>query len=110
MTHEYTLLVNGTVLPGDGAEPCEALAWAHETILAVGSTSAIDAISRGDSTRIDLHGAFVVSPGGRILEPGEPANLDVLEGDPRLPGGSRTLATVRGGRVTQGSLRALRGS
>ena len=121
VTHEYTLLVNGTILPGSDAArgshaapgphaaPAQAIAWAHDTILALGTTDEVDAVSRGDSTRVDLHGTFVVPLGDEVLEPGAPANLRLLDRDPRLPGSAaRTLAIVRAGHVTQGSLRARR--
>jgi adenosylcobyric acid synthase len=108
VTHEYTLLVNAVVLPGDEATPCAALAWAADTILALGSGEAVDAVSRGDSARFNLGGAFVVPVAGS-LEPGAPASFDVLDRDPRVPGGApRVLASVRDGRVTAGSLRARR--
>ncbi len=104
MTHEYTLLVNAVVLPGGDAPPCAALAWAEDTILALGTTEEVDAVSRGDSARFDLRGVFVL-PAGAPLEIGASASLDVLDRDPRVAGATpRLLASVRDGRVTAGSL------
>ena len=118
MSHRYTLLVSGTILPGGGAPDVTALAWAADTILAVGSDAAIAGISRGDSHVVDLGGAFVVPldpsgdprwPSVAILEVGGPADLAVLDHDPRAldaraPGTLATLAVVRGGRVVAGRL------
>jgi hypothetical protein len=107
MTHEYTLLVSGIILPGGDEPACEAVAWAHDTVLAIGRTTEIEAISRGDSRRFDLGGAFAVPwPAGALLATGEPASLDVLDRDPRIPGATpRVLAQVRDGQVISGSLR-----
>ncbi len=115
MTHEYILLVGGVVITGGPEPDAEAIAWAEDTILALGSEAEVRSISRGDSRFIDLDGAFVVPlapgaeaawPAGTKLEPGGPADLAVLEHDPRLgtPDGRpvRTLAIVRGGRVVAG--------
>ncbi len=82
MTHEYTLLTGATILPGGDQAPCEAIAWAQGTVLALGSEAQVRAISRGDSHVIEFRGAFVV-PLGEVLEPGGPADLVVLAGDPR---------------------------
>jgi adenosylcobyric acid synthase len=110
VTHEYTLLVDGTVLPGGDTPPADAIAWTHDTILALGSTEAIDAISRGDSSRLDLHGAFVVPlDPGTTLDVGGSADLRIVDRDPRIHGSvPRTLAVVRNGRAVEGSLRARR--
>ena len=124
MTHRYTLLLGGTVITGgDGPEPT-AIAWAEDTILAVGTDEEVRAISRGDSHIVDLQGAFVVplaagadagaapfGSGGTMLEAGSRADLAVLGHDPR-PGpddaaGAATvppLARIRGGRVVAGAL------
>lgn len=116
MTHEYTLLVGATVLPG-GAEPaCRALAWAAGTILALGTEAEVRAISRGDSHVMALHGRFVV-PLGAPLEVGGPADLLVLAADPRSvtpsdgaagghEAGPRPIAVIRGGHVVEGSVGA----
>lgn len=37
VTHEYTLLVGGTIVPGDGAPDATAIAWAAGVILALGT-------------------------------------------------------------------------
>jgi len=122
MTHEYTLLIGGTVLPGGDAPDATAITWAGDTVLAVGTDGDVRAISRGDSHAFELGGAFVVPlgvgagsdaawPTGATLEIGGRADLAVLDRDPRLadarnPGATpiRTLALVRGGRVVAGML------
>jgi predicted amidohydrolase YtcJ len=101
VTHEYTLLLDATVLPGGDQPPCEAIAWAHDTILALGSTDEVVAISRGDSHVLRYPGCFVI-PAGDVLGVGEPADLLVLAADPREAGPdtpSSLRAEVRGGRV-----------
>jgi predicted amidohydrolase YtcJ len=112
VTHEYTLLLGATVLPGGGAPPCEALAWAAGIILALGSEADVRAISRGDSHVMALGGRFVVPLDGP-LEVGAPADLAVLATDPRDAPGSgapRRIAVLRGGHVVEGTLPAGSGS
>lgn len=119
MTHEYTLLVGGTVLPGGGEPDASAIAWAGDTVLALGTDHEVLAISRGDSHVVDLRGATVVPlaadagvawPVEARLEVGGPADLAVLDRDPRAPAGTEgdgrpgVLALIRGGRVLHGSL------
>jgi predicted amidohydrolase YtcJ len=119
VTHEYTLLVGGTVIPGGYADEAEAIAWAHGVILAIGSNAEVRAISRGDSTVIDLAGACVIPladgaapawPTAAVLAVGEAADLAVLDADPRPPGKNAAsllqhpMAEVRGGRVVSGVL------
>jgi predicted amidohydrolase YtcJ len=113
VTHEYTILTGGVVLAtgaagtvgvadvSDGA-PATAIAWAEDTILAIGDDTTVRAISRGDSRFIDLRGAVVVPLDGP-LEPGSPADLAVL--DRVSQGGAlpRTLVVVRAGRVVEGA-------
>jgi hypothetical protein len=97
MTHEYTLLTGATILPGDGQAPCEAIAWAEGTVLALGTDAEVRAISRGDSHVMEFRGAFVV-PLGKALEVGGPADLVVLAGDPRSGlAGEAPIAVIRGG-------------
>ena len=120
MTHEYTLLVGGTVLPGLRAAPVSAVAWAEGTILALGDEDTVRGISRGDSHVIALDGAFVV-PIGRdervtwppavTLEVGGPATLAILDADPRpeatfADGAREVVAMVRDGRLVRGRLPA----
>lgn len=68
MTHEYVILVGGRVEPRHGepaagrpGDVATALAWAGDRVLAVGSDEIVCAISRGDSTFLDL-GGCVVTP------------------------------------------------
>ena len=120
MTHEYTLLVGATVLPGGGRPPCTALAWAAGTILALGSDAEVRAVSRGDSQVIALPGRFVI-PFDAPLEVGARADIVVLATDPRISasdhgsdagdprGALRTpVAVFRGGHVVEGSVESRR--
>jgi len=116
VTHEYTLLVGGTVLAGvEEDAPATAIAWAAGTVLALGSDDQVLGTSRGDSFMVDLRGAVVVPlgpddtpawPPTRRLEIGAPADLAVLDRDPRIAaaGAVRTLAVLHGGHVTRGAL------
>ena len=118
VTHQYTVLTGGTVLvtgpaAGEGAPPsasaevASAIAWAEDTVLAVGSDAAVKSLSRGDSRFGDLRGALVV-PFSGALEPGAPADFTVLsaaaEGSPGGELAARLIAVVRGGRVVEGEL------
>ncbi len=104
MTHEYTILVGGTVLPGDRADDAAAIAWAAGTVLAIGTEAEVRAISRGDSRVVEVRGCFVV-PTGAPLQVGAPADLAVLGGDPRTLGPSpSTVAVVAAGRLVAGRL------
>ena len=112
MTHEYTLLLGGTVITGGSGPDAEAIAWAADTVLALGSEMEVRSISRGDSHVVRIPGRFVVplAPGANVtwptdatLEMGGPADLAVLAGI-RASGrrGGRGLATGRGGRDRPG--------
>lgn len=105
MTHRYTVLVGGTVLPSQDGRSATAIAWAEGVVLAVGTDEQVRGVSRGDSHVIDLHGAFVVPASGTI-EIGDPADLEVLIDDPRAaPKASHpAMAQIRGGHVVSGSL------
>lgn len=127
MTHEYTLLVGGVIIPGDDEPDASAIAWAGGTVIAIGTDAAVRAISRGDSHVIDLRGASVVPlapgsdavrPPGARLEVGGPADLAVLDRDPRgtpfrAPSEASgaapvlALAVFRGGRLVAGALPGL---
>ena len=99
MTHEYTLLLGATVLPGPGRPSCEAIAWAANTVLAVGTEAEVRAISRGDSRVLSFPGAFVV-PLDAPLEVGGPADLAVVRSAPGSDvdaASERPLAEVRAG-------------
>lgn len=99
MTHEYTILVGGLLLgASDARSPATAIAWAADTVLAVGGDAAVLAISRGDSKVVDLRGALI-RPVDAPLEVGSPADFEVLAGDPPTP-----IALVRAGRVIAGEL------
>jgi len=118
VTHRYTLLIQGTVISGRDEPDVTAIAWAADTVIALGSDDDVRGTSRGDSHVIDLRGASVVAlgegpdvlwPPDSRLEVGGRADLAVLESDPRridAPAGQRlsALALVRGGRVVAGRL------
>jgi len=118
VTHEYTLLIRGTIISGREEADVSAIAWAADTVIALGSDDEVRGTSRGDSRVIDLAGAIVVGlgegpdahwPPDATLEVGGRADLAVLGSDPRridAPGGRRlpALAVVRGGRVVAGRL------
>ncbi len=118
MTHRYTILIRGVVISGRDEPDVSAVAWAEDTVIALGSDVEVRTVSRGDSHVIDLGGATVVAlgegpdacwPPDGTLEVGGRADLAVLDSDPRLssaPAGQRlaALALVRGGRVVAGRL------
>jgi predicted amidohydrolase YtcJ len=118
VTHLYTLLIRGTVISGRDEPDVSAIAWAADTVIALGSDDDVRGISRGDSHVVDLGGASVVAlgegpdanwPPEATLEVGGRADLAVLESDPRLldPQAQRplsTLALIRGGLVVAGRL------
>ena len=92
MTHEYTLLIGGTVITGRDEPDASAIAWAADTVIALGSDDEVRGTSRGDSHVMDLEGAIVVALGNgpdacwptkATLEIGGPADLAVLDRDPR---------------------------
>jgi len=107
VTHEYTILLGGTVIRGGDAADCSALAYAHDTILFTGSDADARAISRGDSHFIQIDGKFVAPFDDEILDAGAPATFALLDADPRA-GPTHTLALVRDGRLASGSLVARR--
>lgn len=114
MTHRYTLLVGGTILPGPGHATCSAIAWAEGTLLALGTDDQVRSVSRGDSELRNLRGAYVVPvgeadqvvwPPTATLEIGGPADLAILAADPRVGGPLDLGATiVRGGHAVIGTL------
>jgi predicted amidohydrolase YtcJ len=118
VTHRYTLLIGGIVISGHDEPDVSAIAWAEDTVIALGSDDEVRGTSRGDSHIIDLGGASVVAlgegpdarwPPDTTLEVGGRADLAVLESDPRLmdPRAQHrmsALALVRGGRVIAGRL------
>ena len=60
MTHEYVIALNGHIEPDPGGDSEEtAVAWAGGAVLAVGPDDVVRAISRGDSTFLDLCGCLV---------------------------------------------------
>ena len=63
MTHRYTLLIRGTVISGRDEPDVSAIAWAADTVIALGSDDDVRGTSRGDSHVIDLGGASVVALG-----------------------------------------------
>ena len=96
MTHEYTILLGGIVRPGPGIAPASAFAFAHDTILAVGSDPEVRAISRGDSRVVALGGCVVEPLAGSKLEPGAPASF-------RVTRDGVLVASVVDGRLEQGA-------
>lgn len=109
MTHEYTIATGGTVVTRQAEEPATAIAWAADTVLATGTDAQVRAISRGDSTFLDLAGATVsaTAPPAGPIATGDPADLDL-----RAPDGT-LLVRVVGGRFDhadplRGPLRPLR--
>ena len=118
VTHLYTLLLGGTVITSPDQPDVSAIAWAADTVIALGSDDNVRAASRGDSRFIDLGGATVVAldlgadarwPPHATLEVGGRADLAVLENDPRhldaLPRQRLSaIALVRGGIVVAGRL------
>jgi predicted amidohydrolase YtcJ len=118
VTHRYTLLIRGTVISGRDEPDVTAIAWAADTVIALGSDDEVRETSRGDSHVVDLGGAIVVGlgegpdvrwPPDSTLEVGGRADLAVLESDPRLvdPQAQHrwpALALVRGGRIVAGRL------
>mgnify|MGYP001557616981 CR=1 FL=1 len=60
MTHEYVIALHGHVEPDPGGDSEEtALAWAAGSVIAVGPDDVVRAVSRGDSTFVDLCGCVV---------------------------------------------------
>ena len=121
MTHEYTLLVGGTILCGLDQPPMSAMAWAAGTVIALGTEEQIRGISRGDSRVFELHGGYVVplAADGRFawppsvdLEIGGNADVAVLTSDPRLATeqAQRPIAVIRRGHLVDGRLPRATGS
>jgi predicted amidohydrolase YtcJ len=118
VTHRYTLLVGGVVLSGHDEAAATAIAWAEDTVIALGSDADVRAISRGDSDVIDLGGATVVPlgegtdagwPTDAALAIGGRADLAIVAADPRGvdtadPRQLTAIALIRGGRVVAGEL------
>lgn len=118
MTHEYTLLVHGVVITGRAEPDASAIAWAGDTVIAIGDDDGVRGISRGDSHVVDLDGLTVVPlgdgpvsswPTAATLEIGGPADLGILARDPRHadPGAdlsTAVIAEIRSGRVVAGAL------
>jgi predicted amidohydrolase YtcJ len=117
VTHRYTILTGGHVLPGAGEPAVTAIAWAGDTVIGLGGDDDMRGLSRGDSRFIDLAGAWVVPLGeGDALRPtegrlelGGRADLAVVARDPRAPSDPVALddpavALVRAGRVVGGVL------
>lgn len=128
MTHEYTVATGGHILGGGGKAPATALAWAEHTVLAVGDDTEVRAVSRGDSTFLDLAGRAVSAgtdaavatlqlreavAGGRAgaivdlvdaLEPGSAADLLIWSCDPRTLAPDEAAELVLVGFVRDGRL------
>lgn len=118
MTHAYTLLVHATVITGRDEPDASAIAWAGDTVIAIGDDDAVRGISRGDSRLVDLDGLTVVPvghgpvadwPTDATLEVGGVADLAILDRDPRYVDpladpSAAVIAEIRSGRVTAGAL------
>ncbi len=116
MTHLYTILTRGTVLPARDDAAVTAIAWAGDTVIGLGTDDEVLGLSRGDSRFIDLDGACVIPLGAgnavwppvETLELGGRADLAVVRLDPRSQAMTAlrpaVLALVRGGRVVAGRL------
>jgi hypothetical protein len=70
VTHEYVIASGGRIVPG--REGDTAIAWAADHVLAVGEDDVVRAMSRGDSTFLDLAGCLVTAL------PGDPRQADAL--------------------------------
>ena len=133
VTHEYVIATGGVILTGASpADPATdpaptAIAWAADRVLAVGRDGDVRAISRGDSTFLDLGGCVVTAAPSDIaiaeaaaartdddlrrvladsaqipvddrLEPGSTADLAFWGRDRRV------IAVVRDGAFTTGDI------
>ena len=92
MTHEYVIALHGHIEPdpGGGSEET-ALAWAAESVIAVGPDDVVRAISRGDSTFLDLCGC-VVTP-----LPEAPSHADSLVREEKATGADVARLLVESG-------------
>jgi hypothetical protein len=83
VTHEYVIALSGRILGSrahtDGPGPT-AIAWAADRVLAVGSDAEVRAISRGDSTFLDLRGC-AVTPLPRDLRRAEEVLRQAIQTD-----------------------------
>jgi len=93
--HVDRIFVKGQVWTGDDQRPkAEALAIAHDKILAVGSTSEIEALASSDTVTVDLKGRLVV-PGfqdSHLHFPGQSVNEVDLHGAETLQEFQRRLS------------------
>ncbi len=100
MTHEYVIALNGHIEPDPGGEAEEtALAWAADAVLAVGPDEVVRAISRGDSTFIDLCGCLVTPL------PDAPSHADSLVREEQASGADVARLLVESGRLPAGAAR-----
>jgi hypothetical protein len=127
MTHEYVIALGGRVEPAPADGPAaSAIGWAAAAVLAIGSDAEVRAISRGDSSFVDLRGCSVTALPSDLdaavavvagLETGRSvgaalAAADLLGAGPELEVGSpadlafwsgrELVATVQAGAFTQG--------
>ena len=92
MTHEYVIALNGHIEPDPGGEAEEtALAWAADAVLAVGPDDVVRAISRGDSTFLDLCGCLFTPL------PDAPSQADSLIREERASGADVARLLVESG-------------
>lgn len=81
MTHEYIIATNGHIEPSTlDEDEATALGWADDAVIAVGPDDVVRAISRGDSTFLDLCGCLVTPL------PDAPSHADSLVREERATG------------------------
>ena len=81
MTHEYVIATNGRIEPSTlEDDEATALCWAEGAVIAVGPDDVVRAISRGDSTFLDLCGCLVTPL------PEAPSHADSLVREKRATG------------------------
>ena len=118
MTHEYTLLIGGTVITGRDEPDATAIAWAADTVIALGSDDEVRgrrAATRTSSTseaRVSWRWATARTPAGRPTRRSRSAGPPIWRcwtpthvNWALQPGGRLRLSlVVRAGRVVAGGL------
>jgi hypothetical protein len=92
MTHEYVIATNGHIEPSTlEDDEATALCWAEDAVIAVGPDDVVRAISRGDSTFLDLCGCLVTPL------PEAPSHADSLVREERATGADVARLLVEAG-------------